>query len=114
MIPCTRVLPVPSFLKERTTMLQQQRLIRLRVGARVLFCLLVGGPLFAGRRFSNPALSATFINPRVETPADDALKYWTADKMRDAKPAPLPNVDTPDRGKRRSRRPPQRSSPHQA
>jgi len=76
--------------------------------------LLVGVYLFAWKRFSKPAPSATIIKHPVETPADDALKYWTAGKMRDAKPAPLPNVDTPDRGKRRQRRPPHRSSPHQA
>ena len=94
--------------------LQQQRLIRLPLVGTVLLCLLVGVYLFAWKRFSKPAPSARIIKHSVETPADDALKYWTADKMRDAKPAPLPNVDTPDRGKRRPRRPPHRSSPHQA
>jgi len=50
----------------------------------------------------------------VETPADDALKYWTADKMRNAKAAPLPNVNTLERGKQHPRRPTHSSDPHQA
>jgi len=95
-------------------MLQQQRLIRLPLVGTVLLCLLVGVYLFASKRFSKPAPSARIIKHPVETPADDTLKYWTADKMRDAEPAPLPNVDAPDRGKRRPRRPSRRSSPHQA
>lgn len=33
------------------------------------------------------------------THPDAALKYWTADKMRHAKPAELPQVDASDRGK---------------
>src|SRR5712692_9686627 len=106
MIPCTRVLPVPSFLKERTMMLQQQRLIRLALVGTVLLCLLVGVYLFAWKRFSKPAPSATIIKHPVETPADDALKYRTADKTREAKPGPLPNVETLDREKRRPLRPP--------
>ena len=32
---------------------------------------------------------------KVETPPDEALKYWTADKMRKAKPAPMPHVNAP-------------------
>jgi len=94
-------------------MLQQQRFIRLPLVGTVLLCLLVGVYLFAWKRFSKPT-PARIIKHSVEAPAEDALKYWTADKMRDAKPAPLPNVDIPDRGKRRPRRLPHRPSPHQA
>ena len=50
----------------------------------------------------------------VDTPADDALTYWTADKMRHAKSADLPKVDTLDEGKPQLRRPPQTPRPHQA
>src|SRR6266852_6509512 len=112
MIPCTRVLPVPSFLKERTMMLQQQRLIRLPLVGTILLCLLVGVYLFTWKRFSKPAPSATIVKHSVETPADEALKYWTADKMRNAKAPPLPNVNALKRGKQHPRRPPHPSGPH--
>jgi hypothetical protein len=108
------MLPVPAFLKERTMMSQQQKLIRLPLVGTVLLCLLVGVYLFAWKRFSKPAPSARIVKHTVENPADDALKYWTADKMRDAKPAPMPNVDTLDRGKKHPRRPPHSSGPRQA
>src|SRR5260221_1397026 len=114
MIPCTRVLPVPSFLKERTMMLQQQNLIRLPLVGTILLCVLVGVYLFAWKRFSKPAPSATIVKHEVETPADETLKYWTADKMRNAKAAPLPDVKALDRGKQHPRRPLHRSGPQQA
>lgn len=108
------MLPVPAFLKERTLMSQQLRLIRLPLVGTVLLCLLVGVYLFAWKRFSKPTPSARIAKHTAETSADDTLKYWTAEKMRDAKPAPMPNVDTLDRGKKHPRRPPRSSSPRQA
>ena len=109
MIPCTRVLSVPSFLKERAMMSRQQRLIQLPLVVTILLCLLVGVYLVylvAWKRFSKPAPSATIIKHSVHTHSDDALKYWTADKMRTAKAANLPNVTALHRGKRHPRRPP--------
>ncbi len=93
-------------------MSRQQRLIYLPLVGTLLLCLLVGVYLLTWKRFSKPAPSIR--KHSVETPADDALKYWTADKMRNAKAAPLPNVDTLDRGKRHPRRPPHPSRPKQA
>ena len=49
--------------------------------------------------------STKIIKHSVDTPADEALKYWTADKMRNAKPAPMPEVNALERGKQRPRRP---------
>ena len=114
MLPCTRVLSVPSFLKERGMMSRQQRLIYLPLVGTILLCLLVCVFLAAWKRFSKPDPSITIIKHSVDTPSDDALKYWTADKMRNAKAAPLPNVNTLDRGKKHPRRPPHASSPHDA
>ena len=85
-------------------MSQQQRLIQLSLVGTILLCLLVGVYLFACKRFSKPHRSAV-IKHSVETPSDDALKYWTADKMRKAKPADLPHVGTRDQGKQQPRRP---------
>lgn len=99
MIPCTLVLSVPSFLKERGIMSRQQRLIQLLLVGTILLCLLVGVYLVAKKRSSKPEPSATISKHSVDTSSDDALKYWTADKMRNAKGMPLPNVKALERKK---------------
>jgi hypothetical protein len=114
MIPCTRVLPVSSFLKERAMMSRQQKLIYLPLVGTILLCLLVGVYLAAWKRRSKSTPSDKIIKHAVETPADEALKYWTADRMRSAKAAPLPNVNALDRGKRHPRRPAHPSRPQDA
>jgi hypothetical protein len=111
---CIRVLSVRSFLKERAVMSQQQRLIYLPLVGTVLLCLLVGVYLVVWKRFSKSTSSIKITKHSVKTPADDTLKYWTADKMRNAKAAPLPNVNALDRGKRDPRRPPRPSRPQDA
>src|SRR5438093_3149165 len=77
----------------------------------ILLCLLVGVYLLAWKRFSKPDPSATIIKHSVDTPSDEALKHWTADKMRNAKAANLPNVNALSRGKQHPRRPPHTSNP---
>ncbi len=74
------------------------------VGA-LLLCLLVGVYLFASKRFLKANPSVVINRHSIETDPDDALKYWTMDKRRNAKPADLPNVDTLDRGKQHPQRP---------
>lgn len=96
-----------AFLKERTMMLRQQRLIYLPLIGTALLCALVGAYLMLWRRSSKPKPPASVVEHTVETPAADVLKYWTADKMRTAAPAPLPQVNTREREKRQPRRPPQ-------
>jgi len=93
-------------MKERGKMSRQQRLIQLPLVGTILLCLLVGVYLFAWKRFSKPDTAAKIIKHSVDTPSEDALKYWTADKMRKAKATNLPNVNTLDREKKPSRRPP--------
>lgn len=95
-------------------MSRQQRLIYLPLAGTILLCLLVGVYLIAWKRFSKPTPPATIMKHSVETPADEALTYWTADKMRNAKAAPLPNVKALDRRKRHPRRSPHPSRPHDA
>ena len=95
-------------------MSRQQKFIYLPLVGTILLCLLVGVYLAAWKRFSKPAPPAKIIKHPVETPADEALKYWTADKMRSAKAAPMPKVNDLDRGKHHPRRPPHPSGPHQA
>ena len=83
----------------------QQRLIQLPLVGMILLCLLAIVYLLAWKRFSKRDPSATIIKHSVDTSPDDALKYWTADKMRKAKPADLPHVDTRDQGKQHPQRP---------
>jgi hypothetical protein len=91
-------------------MMSRQRLIQLPLVGAVLLCLLAGVYLVAWKRFGKPG-PTKIIKHTVDTHSNDALKYWTTDKMRDAKAVPLPNVKDIKRGKPHSRRPPHTSRP---
>ena len=84
-------------------MSQQQRLIYLPLLGTIILCLLVGVYLAASKRFSKSTPSNKVTKHRVKTLPDEALKYWTADRMRNAKPAPLSEVNTLDREKQEPR-----------
>src|SRR5439155_12968275 len=94
-----------SFLKERGTMSQQQRLLQLPLVGTILLCLLVCVYLVAKKRSAKSASSIPISKHSVENSSEEALNYWTADKMRTAKPAPMPNVKALKREKKRPRRP---------
>lgn len=94
-------------------MSQPQRRISLPLVGAVLLCVLVGAYLVAWKkRDAKPDPSAKIIKHTVETNPKDALKYWTKGKMRKAKPAPMPNVNAPDAGKKQPRRPSHLSDAH--
>jgi hypothetical protein len=76
-------------------MTRQQKLIQLPLIGTVLLSLLAGVYLLAWKRFSKPRIK----KHSVKTSSDEALKYWTADKMHNAKPAKLPNVNDRTPGK---------------
>ena len=80
-------------------MSQQQRLIFLPLIGTIILGLLVGAYLAASKRFSKSTSSNNVTKHKVKTPPEEALKYWTADRMRNAKAAPLPKVNTFDREK---------------
>jgi hypothetical protein len=84
---------------------QQNRLILLPlVGAIALVSLL--GLFLAGRkRVSKPV--AKVARHRVETPAEEVQKYWTAERMQHAKPVPMPHVTDAGEGKQQKPRQPQ-------
>lgn len=84
-------------------MAQQQRLIYLPLIGTVLLCLLVGVYFFAKKRSAKSTSSAKAVKHTVKTPAKDVLAYWTADKMRHAKPMPLPQVNEPEGQKHHTR-----------
>jgi len=81
-------------------MSQPYRLIQLPLVGAFLLCMLIGVYLFAAKRVAKPDP----IKHSVDTSADEALKYWTADKMRKARPARMPDVDAPEHGKKPLRR----------
>ncbi len=89
-------------------MLQQRKFIQLPLVGAILFCLLVGVYLFASKRFSKPGDSTGVVKHKVDTPAEEALKYWTEEKMRKAKPAKMPKVKARalKRGKKGPQSPP--------
>ncbi len=51
------------------------------------------------KRASKRTSSKKVAKHKAETSADEALKYWTADKMQSAKPATLPEINGLDREK---------------
>ena len=85
--------PISSFLKERAMMSQQQRLIYLPLFGTIILCLLVGAYLAASKRFTKSTPSNKVTKHKVKTPPDEALKYWTSDRMRNARAAPLPGIN---------------------
>jgi len=84
-------------------MSQQQRFIQLPLVGVILLGFLLGVYLVVWRFFAKP--DPEIVKHTVDTPAEDALKYWTADKMRKAKPAKMPKTDDLKRRKQEPRRP---------
>jgi hypothetical protein len=109
----THLIP-PFAMKERGMMSRQPRLIQLSLGGTILLCLLISVYLVACRWFSRPDPAGTVVKHPVDTKPDDVLEYWTPDKMRNAKPADLPNVTALERGKRHRQRPPHTSGPERS
>ena len=78
---------------------QQQRLIYLPLIGTIILFLIVGVYLTVRKRSSKSVPSNKVTRHRVQTPPDETLKYWTADKMRNTKAVPLPQVNTLHREK---------------
>jgi len=54
-----------------------------------------------------PDSESPIVKHTVGTPPDEALKYWTAEKRRKAKPAHQPHISAPDHEQQQSRHAPQ-------
>jgi hypothetical protein len=78
----------------------QQRLIYLPLVGAFILCLFVVLFLATRKRSSKKTHSNKVTKHKVESAPYEALKYWTADKMRNAKAVPLPEVNTLDREKK--------------
>ncbi len=92
-------------------MLQHRRFNRLPLVGVLLLGLLAGVYLAmaARKRLAQSDEAAGVARHSVDTSAGDALKYWTEERMRSAKPAKMPKVKNikPLVGrKKRSKRPP--------
>lgn len=81
----------------------------------ILFCLLACVFLAVWKRSGKSDSSKdTIVKHPVDTPAEEALKYWTAEKKRHARPVDLPNVDAIDQDKQHPHHPPRKpDSSHQ-
>lgn len=86
-------------------MSQQQKFLYLPLVGTILLCLLAIMYMMVRKKNSKPAQSADISKHKVETSSEEALKYWTADKMRNAKAADMPRVTNPGRKKKQPRRP---------
>ena len=82
---------------------QQQRFIFIPFVGILILSLFVVLFLATRRRLPKPTASKKITKHKVETPPDEALKYWTADKMKKAKAAPLPQVNNIDQEKQSPR-----------
>ena len=85
-------------------MARQYKLYSLPQASIIFLCLLVGILVFMGKRSSQAEHSDKVVKHTVDASPAETLKYWTADKMRKAKPAELPNVKAP-KGKKAPKRP---------
>ncbi len=86
-------------------MSQQRSFLRLPLAGPLIICLLTGISVFLWRWCLKSDSSEPVSRHTVDTSADEALNYWTADKMRKARPAPLPHVDPPANEKQPPRKP---------
>ncbi len=77
----------------------QQRIIQLPIVGMFLLGLFAVLFLVGRKRPAKPAPSGVVSKHTVDTSAEETLKYWTADKMRKAKPAKMPNVKHIEREK---------------
>ncbi|HET8912389.1 MAG TPA: hypothetical protein VFN23_13040 [Ktedonobacteraceae bacterium] len=86
-------------------MSQKKMRISVPLLSAVFLGLLAGLNWLAWKLFSKPKRPAKVVEHTVENSPEDALKYWTQDRMRQAKPAKMPIVDSLDQGKPEKRRP---------
>lgn len=91
-------------------MSQTRRRIPLPLLGTLLLSLFVAVYLAACRRFTKKSASSRkTAGHTVKTPAEEVLKYWSADKMHQARGVELPEADVPDQAKQH----PHKSAPQQ-
>lgn len=83
--------------------MQQQRFIYIPFIGIVILSLFIGLFLATRKRSSKSLPPKKVTKHKVEASPDEALKYWTADKLHNAKGAPLPQVNNLDQEKQGTR-----------
>lgn len=91
-------------------MSQQLRQVQLPLAGTLILGFLVGIYLFAWKWFAKPEREPGVGKHSIDKSAEEVRKYWTAERMRKAQPAPMPHVDESEKGKPGSPRPPH--APH--
>lgn len=91
--------------KERGVMLQKRSMIQLSLVGAIVLAVLLGLFLTGRKRMSKPDPAAGVARHSLKTPPEDVQKYWTAEKMREAKPVPMPHIAGAKEGKPHRRRP---------
>ena len=84
-------------------MISKQRLVYIPLVGTILLCLIIMLFSTKRKRSSKSTSSKKVTKHKVVTSPDEVLKYWTADKMRDAQATPLPESNNLDRGKQNPR-----------
>lgn len=77
----------------------------------LFLCLLIGVCLLVWKWLAQSDPSIPIVKHEVDTSARDTLKYWTAEKMRNARPARMPHIDAPVQDKTQPEPPPHTSRP---
>jgi hypothetical protein len=91
-------------------MSQILRRIQLPLLGTILLGLFAAAYLAAYKRFTKKSASSkTVAKHKVKKPANEVLKYWTADKMQHATGVALPKVDAPNQEQQH----PHKSGPQQ-
>ena len=81
-------------------MSQQQRLIQLPLAGAILLCLLAIA-FFATQKHPAKSEATGGVSKHVvKKNPDEARKYWTNDRMRAVKPAPMPHTNDLKPGKK--------------
>ena len=80
-------------------MISKQRFVYIALVVTILLCLIIVLFSTKRKRLTKSTSSKKVTKHKVDTTPDEVLKYWTADKMRNAKAVPLPEVNNLDRGK---------------
>src|SRR5579883_852666 len=102
--PCA--CPRVHYVKVRARMLRHKKFIRLPLIGMTIVGVVVALYLFAGKRSSKPGPASRIRKHTVKTSPQDALKYWTEEKMRKTKGVEMPRVNQVEPKKEQPRRSP--------
>ena len=78
--------------KERGIMSRQSRLFPRPLFAVMFLGFVLGVLLTVGKRSSKEEPAGRTARHKVDSSPDEVLKYWTRDRMQNAKPAEMPEI----------------------